>query len=144
MVKKLNTHNEGRLFSLDSTPEIYRREWASFTTKDFPENKHAKSGDKVRIVQTDTEDKRPVEDIVWTHECYTEVFKKAGPELVRTYKPLGKENERYEWVNEARIAPWVICVLRKEKNPPHAKNRRSNQCSTTNTLICDQAHYAFA
>lgn len=136
--------SEGRLVSLDSTPEIYTHEWASFTTKDFPENRHAKSGDKVRIVQTDTEDKRPVEDIVWTHECYQEVFKKARLEPVRAYKPLGKENERYEWVNEARIAPWVIYVLKKEKKTFSRKKPPSSRCSTTNTLICDQAHCVFA
>ena len=34
---------------------------------------------------------------------------------VASARALGKGNERYEWVNEARIAPWVICVLRKEE-----------------------------
>ncbi len=40
--------NEGRIVILVSTPEIYINEWGSFSTKDFPENKHAKSGDKVK------------------------------------------------------------------------------------------------
>ena len=73
---------------------------------------HAKSGDIVRIIQTDTEDKRPVEDIIWTSEYYREAFKKAGLEIVETYRPLGKKNESYRWVNETRIAPWTIYVLR--------------------------------
>ena len=107
--------SEGRIVNLVSSPEIYTREWASFSTKDFPENKHAKSGDKVRIIITAAEDKRPVEDVVWTDEYYQEVFKRAGLELVRTYKPLARENEPYKWVNETRIAPWVIYVLRKEE-----------------------------
>jgi len=29
-----------------SRPEIYTYEWASFSTKDFPENRQAKSGTK--------------------------------------------------------------------------------------------------
>jgi len=107
--------SEGRIVNLVSSPEIYTNEWASFSTKDFPENKNAKSGDKVRIVQTDLEDKRPVEDVVWTHENYQEVFKKAGLELVKTCRPLAKENEPYKWVNETRIAPWVIYVLKKTR-----------------------------
>jgi hypothetical protein len=37
--------------------------------------------------------------------------------LIKTYKPLGKENEPYEWVNETTIAPWVIYVLKKKKEP---------------------------
>ena len=107
--------SEGTLVNLVSSPEIYTHEWASFSTKDFPENKHAKSGDKVRIIQTDLDDKRPVEDVVWTDESYRETYRRAGLEWVKTYKPLAKESEPYEWVNETRIAPWVIYVLRKQE-----------------------------
>ncbi|MGD0496224.1 MAG: class I SAM-dependent methyltransferase [Candidatus Bathyarchaeia archaeon] len=106
---------EGILVNLVSSPEIYTHEWASFSTKDFPENQHAKSGDKVRIIQTDLEDKRPVEDVVWTDESYRETYRRAGLELVNTYKPLAKESKPYVWVNETRIAPWVIYVLRKQE-----------------------------
>jgi SAM-dependent methyltransferase len=109
--------NEGRLVNVVSSPEIYVHEWASFSTKDFPQNKHAKSGDKVRIIQTDIEDKRPVEDVVWTDESYRDVFEKARLELVKTYKPLAKESEPYKWVNETRIAPWVIYVLKRKQSP---------------------------
>ena len=56
----------GRIVSLVSTPEIYTHEWASFSTRDFPENREAKSGDVVRIVMTDVPDRRPVEDVVCT------------------------------------------------------------------------------
>jgi ubiquinone/menaquinone biosynthesis C-methylase UbiE len=105
--------SEGKIVNLVSSPEIYTHEWASFTTKDFPENQNAKSGDKVRIIMTDVEDQRPVEDILWTDEAYQEVYKRAGLELVRTYKPLAKKSEPYKWVNETRIAPWVIYVLKK-------------------------------
>ena len=57
-----------------SSPEIYTHEWTSFTTKDFPGNKRARSGDLVRIVVTDHQDRRPVEDILWTDESYRSVF----------------------------------------------------------------------
>jgi ubiquinone/menaquinone biosynthesis C-methylase UbiE len=107
--------NKGRIVSLVSSPEIYMHEWASFSTKEYPENKQAKSGDKVRIVQTDTEDKRPVEDVVWTHEYYLETYKRVGLEPVKTYRPLAKKSEPFEWVNETKIAPWVIYVLKKKE-----------------------------
>ena len=103
----------GAIVNLVSAPEIYVNEWASFSTKDFPENKQAKSGDKVRIVITDIDDKRPVEDFVWTDEDYREIYAKAGMEVSGTYKPLASESEPYRWVNETRIAPWVIYVLKK-------------------------------
>ncbi len=104
----------GRIINLVSSPEIYLYEWASFTTNDFPENKKAKCGDKVRIIMKDVEDKRPVEDIFWPEKDYLDVYKKAGLDSVKTYKPLGKEEEElYQWVNETGIAPWTIYVLKK-------------------------------
>lgn len=106
-------NDEGRIVNLVSSPEIYVNEWTSFSTKDFPENRHAKSGDIVRIIQTDTEDRRPVEDIIWTPEHYQQTYKKAQLAQIKTYKPLARKSEPYKWVNETRIAPWTIYVLRK-------------------------------
>lgn len=105
--------SDGKIVNLVSNPEIYLNEWASFSTKDFPENKHARSGDTVRIIITDIDDERPVEDIVWAQEDYRKVFDKAGLELIKTYKPLATGDEPYNWVNETRIAPWAINVLGK-------------------------------
>ncbi len=102
---------DGRIISVVSSPDIYKNEWASFTTKDFPENLTAKSGDKVRIIMTDVEDRRPVEDIVWSDDAYREIYKQAGLGLMETYRPLGNDDDPVVWVNETRIAPWVIYVL---------------------------------
>jgi ubiquinone/menaquinone biosynthesis C-methylase UbiE len=104
--------DEGRIVNLVSSPEIYLHEWASFSTRDFPENRSARSGDKVKIINTELEDKRPVEDILWTDESYREVYRKAGLEIAKTYRPLAREDEPYQWINETRIAPWVIYVLK--------------------------------
>jgi SAM-dependent methyltransferase len=101
----------GRIVSLVSSPEVYVNEWASFTTKDFPENRDAKSGDKVRIVMLDVEDSRPVEDIIWTDGAYREVYRRAGLSLIKTYRPLAKDREPFQWVSETKTAPWVIYVL---------------------------------
>ena len=108
---------EGRIVNLVSAPEIYTHEWASFSTRDFPENRHARCGDKVRIVITDIEDPRPVEDVLWTDQAYREVFVKAGLDLVVTDRPLAREDEPYPWVNETRIAPWVVYILKRTQAP---------------------------
>ena len=113
--------SEGIVVNLVSSPEIYTHEWASFSTKDFPENKHAKSGDEVKIIITETDDKRPVEDVVWTNEYYQKVFKKAELECTRIYKPLAKDDEPYKWVNETKIAPWVIYALKKKTRHIHSR-----------------------
>jgi SAM-dependent methyltransferase len=102
---------EGRLVSVVSSPEIYVNEWASFTTEAFPENRAAKSGDRVRIVMLDVEDRRPVEDVVWSDESYRDVYRRAGLRLVETYRPLGSPDEPHPWVSETTIAPWTIYVL---------------------------------
>lgn len=101
----------GRIVSLVSSSEIYVNEWASFSTKDYRENRTARSGDKVRIVMLDVEDKRPVEDILWTDEDYHEVYRRSGLAPIKTYRPLAIQGEPYSWVSETTIAPWVIYVL---------------------------------
>jgi len=102
----------GTLVSIVSAPEIYSHEWASFTTKDFPENALARSGGVVRIIVTDHEDRRPVEDILWTEESYRGVYREAGLAVAQMLKPLAKGDEPFSWVNETKIAPWVIYVLK--------------------------------
>lgn len=111
-LKRLLT-DDGCILNLVSSPDIYVNEWASFSTKDFPENRNAMSGDRVRIVMLDVEDGRPVEDIVWSDEDYNEVYGRAGLTPVEIRKPLASEDEPYEWVSETEIAPWVIYVLGK-------------------------------
>src|SRR5512144_1154880 len=58
-------NERGRIVNLVSAPEIYTHEWASFSTREFPENARAKSGDLVRIVMLNVPDARPVEDVLW-------------------------------------------------------------------------------
>jgi len=105
----LNT--SGKIVSIVSTPEIYAHEWASFSTKDYPENLQAKTGDVVRIITTEFADSRPMEDVLWTHAAYDEVYSRAGLEIVAHYRPLATGKEPYHWVNETVIAPWAIYVL---------------------------------
>lgn len=101
----------GRIVSIVSTPEIYTHEWASFSTKNYPENLCAKTGDVVRIVTTEFLDASPAEDVLWTHEAYAEVYSRAGLEIIEYAKPLATGNEPYHWVNETAIAPWAIYIL---------------------------------
>jgi len=104
----------GKIICLDSNSEMYTHEWASFSTKAFPENKTASTGDIVKIIMTDVDDQRPVEDILWTEDDYYTLFNLAGLGIEATYKPLGFENEPYKWVVEKEIAPWIIFVLIKK------------------------------
>ena len=104
---------DGSIVNLVSSPEIYMHEWASFSTVDFPENRDARTGDVVRIINAAIEDRRPVEDILWRDEAWRDVFARAGLTIVETHAPLATEDEPYPWVNETRVAPWVIYVLKR-------------------------------
>lgn len=105
----------GRIVLLGSRPEIYFHEWASFTTKDYPENRDAKSGETVRIIMKDVEDKRPVVDLIWSHEDYLALFAAASLDLVGHYTPLARADEPYAWITETSIAPWMIYVLESSR-----------------------------
>jgi SAM-dependent methyltransferase len=102
---------DGRIVLVGCRREIYLNETASFTARDFPENLGAKSGDEVRIVMKDVEDRRPVTDIVWFHEDYLALFAAAGLELVAHHMPLGRDDEPYDWISETTVAPWAIYVV---------------------------------
>jgi SAM-dependent methyltransferase len=104
----------GIVINLVSSPQIYMHEWASFTTKDFPENKKAHCGDPVKIIMTDVEDRRPVVDIVWPDQDYRDVYAAAGWEVLQMLEPLARGDEPYPWKDETRIAPWVIYLLRRK------------------------------
>ena len=102
---------DGRIVNLVSAPEIYVNEWVSFSTRDYPENRNARSGETVRIVMLDVPDRRPVEDILWTDEAWQEVYRRSGVVPLEVHRPLGKATEPVPWASETTIAPWVIYVL---------------------------------
>jgi SAM-dependent methyltransferase len=103
--------DNGRIILLDGTPDIYVNEWASFSTRDFPENRHARSGDEVRAVMKDVDDRRPVVDLIWFHDDYLTLFAASDLKLIAHHTPLGRDDEPYAWVTETSISPWAIYVL---------------------------------
>ena len=103
----------GVLVNVVSSPLIYVHEWASFSTAAFPENRQARSGDRVKIIVSDHGDGRPVEDIVCTDEAYRELYARAGLGVEAVHQPLATGQEPYDWVSETQIAAWTIYVLRR-------------------------------
>lgn len=121
---------DGRIVNLVSAAEIYTNEWASFSTKEFPENRSARTGDVVRIVMLDVPDRRPVEDVFWPDSAYRELYDAAGLEVLETHRPLGRASDPHPWVTEARVSPWAIYVLaraggRTRAGRPFGRERRA-------------------
>jgi hypothetical protein len=77
----------------------------------FPENRHARDGDRVRIVMLDVPDRRPVEDVICTDAHYRRLFESAGLEVLDVQSPLATGKEATRWVSETSTAPWTIYVL---------------------------------
>jgi hypothetical protein len=67
----------------------------------------------VRIIVTDHQDLRPVEDILCGDEEYRVLYRQAGLQAIEVCAPLAQGNEPYSWVSETQIAPWVIYVLKR-------------------------------
>jgi SAM-dependent methyltransferase len=101
----------GRLVLVVSTPNIYVHEWASFSTRDFPENRASLEGGPVRIIMLDVGDRRPVEDVVCPETVYRQLFTAAGLHVMALHLPLGHASDGVAWVSETSVAPWAIYVL---------------------------------
>lgn len=101
----------GRLLNLVSSPDIYTHEWVSFSTKDFPANRQARTGDPVQIIMLDVPDRRPVDDILWERADYEEVYRRAGLVRLEEHLPLGRPDDGIAWVSETTVAPWAIDVV---------------------------------
>ena len=68
----------------------------------------------VKIVTTDYSDARPVEDVIWKHEDYLQLFSDSGLEMVCVERPLAVGGEGVDWKSETRIAPWAIYLLKRQ------------------------------
>jgi SAM-dependent methyltransferase len=102
----------GTVVNLVSSPEMYTNDWISIKTTCFQENFRAVSGDRVFTVITDSGDFRPVEDELCLDEDYRSIYSMSGFHLAETHLPLGRTDEPFAWVNEHRVAPWTIYVLK--------------------------------
>ncbi|HXY96705.1 MAG TPA: methyltransferase domain-containing protein [Steroidobacteraceae bacterium] len=101
----------GRLVVVVSSADIYLHEWASFSTRDYPANRSARDGDRVRIVMLDVPDRRPVVDVLCGDAHYRELFEAAGLRVVEAVRPLATGAEPVQWVSETTISPWNTYVL---------------------------------
>lgn len=102
---------DGSSFLVVSSPALYVNEWASFSTRDFPENRQARDGDRVHIVMLDVPHRRPVEDVFCTDDHYRQLFESARLAPLDVQRPLATGKEATRWVCETTIAPWTIYVL---------------------------------
>ncbi|MGD9658153.1 MAG: class I SAM-dependent methyltransferase, partial [Methylocystis sp.] len=105
----------GRAFIVANTPEFYAGRWVSCEV-DFPENRPPlRSGQLVKARLTP--ENVVVTDTYWSDEDYRRVFTQSGLSVVRAWKPVAPPTAR-SWLDETRVAPFVIYELRKGAHIP--------------------------
>src|SRR4029079_13825120 len=104
--------------------EIYVNEWASFSTRDFLENRHARDGDRVRIIMLDVPDRRAVEEVVCSDAHYLRLFESAGLRVIDVRRPLATGKESTRWISETTTAAWTIYVIGSVNSQRDVTNRR--------------------
>lgn len=59
----------------------------------------------------DVPDARPVPDYLWTDDDYRAMAAAAGLRVLETARPLGRDDQPFDWVTETEVAPWAIHVM---------------------------------
>jgi len=102
---------EGIIVITVTAAESYQRKWESWFF-DFPENKTTLvSGNKVKILFRGTN--VVLYDYYWTDEDYRQLFNDVGLKIFETYRPLGRDEDPFEWLDETTISPIIIYILGK-------------------------------
>lgn len=103
--------DNGIIIIITSSPVEHTGEWLSFSY-DFEENKkRIKSGDTVKLLIKGTN--VILHDYYWEEDEYFKAFKKAGLIVDKIHLPMGIENDPYSWIDEKRIPPFSIYILKK-------------------------------
>lgn len=102
---------DGFIIIVTTPTEHYKANWVSFSY-DFPENKRAiHSGEAVKLLIRGTG--VILYDYYWTEQDYEQVFNHVGLRMTEILKPLGRDDDPVEWLDEKTIAPLLIYRLDK-------------------------------
>lgn len=101
----------GVFVNVVSSVNIYDREWVSFTTEAFPQNRSAQNEEIVRIVTRSFKDSPVCEDIRCDDSGYGAIYDSANLRVIDCLRPLGNGGDPVEWLSETEVSPWVLWVL---------------------------------
>lgn len=104
---------KGAIFiGITGSEQLYSmsRKWTAFDAN-FEDNQNLQSGDVAKLKL-----KHPVIeffDYYWRETDYVECFQEAKLNILMIHKPIGSENDPYEWEDEKFISPFTIYILEK-------------------------------
>lgn len=109
---------DGTFIVLTVNDNFYTHPWVSVDTN-YPGNKEAKSGDKVRIKIKEIN--LELDDFYWTKEDYRQIAQEVGFTILEEVQPKGTKADGVKWVSEHEHAPFVIFVMKKTKSLENKK-----------------------
>jgi len=111
----------GVIIFITSSMDVHKGSWIGFTY-DFPENKRdIKSGETIKLQLQGTE--MVLYDYLWTDEDYRGIFDRLGLRIVELHRPLGYDTDPVEWLDEKRVSPVTIYVLKKAQRAGTPRKR---------------------
>lgn len=99
---------DGTFIVVTGSESMYTGDFLVMQT-DFPENKGASSGDRVKIYLPDVDIE--FTDYYWSGKDYNNGFKKAGLKVKEVHFPLGQKDEPWDWKDESIRSPFIIYVM---------------------------------
>ena len=104
---------DGILIGITGSEELYStsRNWTAFNSN-FDQNRNLKSGDitKLRLKHPSIE----FCDYFWKESDYIECFQNVKLNLLKIHKPIGSENDPYNWEDEKLVSPFTVYILKKQ------------------------------
>ena len=96
----------GTVFVVANTAEFYGHRWRTCEV-DFPENRAPLSVGQVVKAKLLPENVI-VNDIFWDDTTYRNALNQAEMDVTQVAHPLATDSAPGEWLDETRVAPWVI------------------------------------
>jgi len=102
---------DGIIVIVTSSENSHMGNWLSFSY-DFKENKKKiRSGGQIKILIKNID--VVINDYYWTEKDFKDLFSCAGLKVLDIFKPLGKKDDPYDWIDEGAIPPVTIYILSK-------------------------------
>src|SRR5512134_2613135 len=118
---------DGVIIVITSSMDVYKGNWIGFKY-DFPENnRDIQSGETFKLQFQGTE--IILYDYLWTDENYKKILDRLGLRIVEHHKPLGYDTDPFEWLDEKKVSPvsiYIIKKVQKEQNIKLSNKHRDN------------------
>ena len=100
----------GVFIILTGSTEMYNHQWLSLDVN-YKENENLTSGAlaKIRLKEVDLE----LYDYYWTDADYKHIITLSKFSLLEQISPLGKPEDKYDWLSEKNVSPYIIYAIQK-------------------------------